>query len=226
MRKILWEASQERKLNSNLYKYEKFISKKYNLKFNQKYSSLLKWSIQNPGNFWGSIWDYCKIKGFKKKYKLTKSKIFYKNIFLPKTKLNFAENLLSKNDSTKAITFLSENGFREERSWLQLNNNVSKIINFFKKIKLKKNDRVAAYMPNCIETVETFLATASLGGIWSSCSPDFGVNGVIERFSQIKPKALFVVDKYFYNGKEINVLERVSKILKKIKSIKYLVIIY
>jgi len=90
-----------------------------------------------------------------------------------------------------------------------LNNNVSKIINFFKKIKLKKNDRVAAYMPNCIETVETFLATASLGGIWSSCSPDFGVNGVIERFSQIKPKALFVVDKYFYNGKEINVLERV-----------------
>ena len=225
MSKILWEASQERKLNSNLYKYEKFISKKYNLKFNQKYSSLLKWSIQNPGNFWGSIWDYCKIKGFKKKYKLTKSKIFYKNIFLPKTKLNFAENLLCKNDSTKAITFLSENGFREERSWLQLNNNVSKIINFFKKIKLKKNDRVAAYMPNCIETVETFLATASLGGIWSSCSPDFGVNGVIERFSQIKPKALFVVDKYFYNGKEINVLERVSKILKKIKSIKYLVII-
>ena len=106
-----------------------------------------------------------------------------------------------------------------------MNNNVSKIINFFKKIKLKKNDRVAAYMPNCIETVETFLATASLGGIWSSCSPDFGVNGVIERFSQIKPKALFVVDKYFYNGKEINVLERVSKILKKIKSIKYLVII-
>ena len=71
-------------------------------------------------------------------------------------------------------------------------------------------------MPNCIETVETFLATASLGGIWSSCSPDFGVNGVIERFSQIKPKALFVVDKYFYNGKEINVLERVSKILKKL----------
>ena len=160
MRKILWEASQERKLNSNLYKYEKFISKKYNLKFNQKYSSLLKWSIQNPGNFWGSIWDYCKIKGFKKKYKLTKSKIFYKNIFLPKTKLNFAENLLSKNDSTKAITFLSENGFREERSWLQLNNNVSKIINFFKKIKLKKNDRVAAYMINLIKTVETFLATA------------------------------------------------------------------
>ena len=225
MSKILWKASKERKLNSNLYKYEKFISKKYNLKFNQKYSSLLKWSIQNSGNFWSSIWDYCKVKGFKKKYKLTKSKIFYKNIFLPKTKLNFAENLLSKNDNTKAITFLSENGFREERSWLQLNNNVSKIIKFFKKIKLKKNDRIAAYMPNSIETVEVFLATASLGGIWSSCSPDFGVNGVIERFVQIKPKALFVVDKYFYNGKEINVLERVPQILKKIKSIKYLVII-
>ena len=130
-----------------------------------------------------------------------------------------------KNNKNKAVTFISENGFREERTWLELNNNVSKIINFFKKIKLKKNARIAAYLPNFIETVEAFLATSSLGAIWSSCSPDFGINGVIERFSQIKPKALFVVDKYFYNGKEINVLERVSKILKKIKSIKYLVII-
>ena len=85
--------------------------------------------------------------------------------------------------------------------WLELNNNVSKIIKFLKKIKLKKNDRVAAYLPNFIETVEAFLATSSLGAIWSSCSPDFGINGVVERFSQIKPKILFVADKYFYNGK-------------------------
>ena len=225
MAKKLWEASKDRKLNSNLYDYEKFISKKFNLKFSNNYKDILNWSIKNPGNFWSSIWDYCKIKGFKSNKKLKISKIFYKNIFLPKSKLNFAENLLVKNNKNKAVTFISENGFREERTWLELNNNVNKIIKFFKKIKLKKNDRVAAYLPNFIETVEAFLATSSLGAIWSSCSPDFGINGVIERFSQIKPKALFVVDKYFYNGKEINVLERVSKILKKIKSIKYLVII-
>ena len=225
MAKKLWEASKDRKLNSNLYDYEKFISKKFNLKFSNNYKDILNWSIKNPGNFWSSIWDYCKIKGFKSNKKLKISKIFYKNIFLPKSKLNFAENLLVKNNKNKAVTFISENGFREERTWLELNNNVNKIVKFLKKIKLKKNDRVAAYLPNFIETVEAFLATSSLGAIWSSCSPDFGINGVIERFSQIKPKALFVVDKYFYNGKEINVLERVSKILKKIKSIKYLVII-
>ena len=225
MAKKLWEASKDRKSNSNLYDYEKFISKKFNLKFNHNYVDILNWSIKNPGNFWSSIWDYCKVKGFKSNKKLKKSRIFYKNIFLPKSKLNFSENLLTKNNKNKAVTFISENGFREERTWLELNNNVNKIIKFFKKIKLKKNDRVAAYLPNFIETVEAFLATSTLGAIWSSCSPDFGTNGVIERFSQIKPKALFVVDKYFYNGKEINVLERVSKILKKIKSIKYLVII-
>jgi len=225
MAKKLWEASKNRKLNSNLYDYEKFISKKFNLKFSNNYKDILHWSIKNPGNFWSSIWDYCQIKGFKGKKKLKISKIFYKNIFLPKSKLNFAENLLVKNSKKKAVTFISENGFREERTWLELNNNVNKIIKFFKKIKLKKNDRVAAYLPNFIETVEAFLASSSLGAIWSSCSPDFGINGVIERFSQIKPKILFIVDKYFYNGKEINVLERLPKILKKIKSIQYVVVV-
>ncbi len=225
MAKKLWEASRERKLNSNLYDYKKFISKKFNLKFNNNYKDILNWSIKNPGSFWSSIWDYCKVKGFKSNKKLEISKIFYKSIFLPKSKLNFAENLLIKNNKNKAVTFISENGFREERTWLELNNNVSKIIKFFKKIKLKKNDRIAAYLPNFIETVEAFLATSSLGAIWSSCSPDFGINGVIERFSQIKPKILFIVDKYFYNGKEINVLGRLPQILEKIKSIQYVVVI-
>ena len=225
MAKKLWEASKDRKSNSNLHDYEKFISKKFNLKFRYSYKNILNWSVKNPGNFWSSIWDYCKIKGFKSDKKLKKSKIFYKNIFLPKSKLNFSENLLAQKNKNKAVTFISENGFREERNWLELNNNVSKIIKFFKRIKLKKNDRVVAYLPNLIETVEAFLASSSLGAIWSSCSPDFGINGVIERFSQIKPKILFIVDKYFYNGKEIDVLERLPQILKKIKSIQYVVVI-
>ena len=225
MSKKLWEASQRIKFNSNLYSFEKHISKKYSKKFNQNYSSILKWSISNPGKFWDSVWDYCSIKGQKGKNKLIKSKVFYKNKFLPKSKLNFSENLLSKNNKDKAITFISENGFREERNWKQLNNNVSRIINFFKKIKLNKNDRIAAYMPNCIETVEVFLATTAIGTIWSSCSPDFGINGAVERFSQIKPKILFITDKYFYNGKEINILQRLPKILEEIKSIKYVIFV-
>ncbi len=225
MKKKLWEASSVQKKNSLLSNYEQFISKKFKKNFNQKYENILKWSIKNPGNFWSSIWDFSEIKGFKSKIKIKKSKIFYKNKFLPNSKLNFAENLLSKNNKDKAITFISENGFREERSWHELNFNVSKISKFLKNIKIKKGDRVAAYLPNSIQAVEAFIASSSLGAIWSSCSPDFGVKGVAERFSQINPKVLFVVDKYFYNGKTINALDRVPLILKEIPSIKYVVVV-
>ncbi len=224
MTKKLWQAKSDIKSNSNLYNYEKYIFEKFNQKFNNKFNKILNWSIENPGDFWSSVWDFCKVKGIKGQNILKKSKIFYKNIFLPNSKVNFAENLLSKKENSKAITFLSENGFREERSWKNLNDNVGKVQDFFKKIKLIKKDRVAAYMVNSIETVETFISTSSIGAIWSSCSPDFGVNGVIERFIQIKPKILFVTDRYYYNGKEINIIERVPDILKKINSIKYLVI--
>jgi len=225
MSKKLWEASQRYKKNSNLYNFERFISKKFKKKFNQDYLSILKWSISDSDKFWDAIWDYCNVNGKKKNKKIIKSKIFYKNKFLPKSKLNFSENLLSKNNNDKAITFISENGYREERNWKELNNNVSKIIKFFEKFNIKKNDRIVAYMPNCIETVEGFLATAAIGAIWSSCSPDFGVDGVVERFTQIKPKILIIVDRYYYNGKEINVIERLQTILKKIKSIKNVIVV-
>ena len=96
MSKKLWEASPSQKKKSLLCQYEQFISKKFDKKFHNKYENILKWSIKNPGNFWDSIWDFCRIRGSKDKIKLKKSKIFYKNIFLPNSKLNFAENLLSK----------------------------------------------------------------------------------------------------------------------------------
>jgi acetoacetyl-CoA synthetase len=225
MNQKLWEASPSQKKKSLLSNYEQFISKKFKKNFNQKYENILKWSIKNPGNFWSSIWEFSKVKGFKSKLKIKKSKIFYKNTFLPNSKLNFAENLLSKNNKDKAITFISENGFRQEKNWHELNIRVSKISKFLKDIKINKGDRVVAYLPNCIETVEAFIASSALGAIWSSCSPDFGAKGVIERFSQINPKVLFVIDKYFYNGKTINVLERIPQILKEIPSIKHVVII-
>ena len=221
----LWQASSKQKKNSILFSFENYISKKFNKNFSGDYQKLLNWSIKNSPEFWSSFWDFAKIKGIKSDKKIRKSKIFYKNLFLPNSKLNFGENLLSKNNNEKAITFISENNFREERTWNELNENTSKIIDFFKDRKIKKKDRIAAYLPNTIETVEAFIATTSIGAIWSSCSPDFGVNGVVERFSQINPKVLFIIDQYFYNGKKINVLDRLPEILKAIPSIKNVVII-
>ena len=221
----LWEASKKTKKNSELFAFEKFVSKRLKKKFYNNYNKIHKWSVKSSQDFWSIFWDFSKIKGVKSKQKIQKSKTFYKNIFLPKSKLNFGENLLSKNNKDKAVTFISENGFRETRNWNDLSQNVSKIMKFLKNIKIKKKDRIVAYMPNTIETVEAFISSVSLGAIWSSCSPDFGTKGVVERFSQIHPKVLFVANEYFYNGKQIDILERVPEIIQKIPSIKHVVII-
>ena len=224
MPKKLWEPSKELIKNSNLFAYEKFISKYYKYNFSRNYTKLLKWSLKNPRDFWNSIWKYFEVIGLKtNKFKLTKDLINSK--FFVNSKLNFTENLLVKNSDQKAITFVSENGYREQKSWKELNIDVKKIITFYKKINISEKDRIAAYTPNQIETVECFLSASAIGSIWSSCSPDFGVPGVIERFSQIKPKLLIITDKYYYNGKEINIIERLPKILKNIKSIKSVLIL-
>ena len=224
MNKKLWEPSKTLKLNSNLLKFEKYISNRFKKKFNQNYEKIHNWTITYPHSFWSSVWDYSKVKGNKGKNNIKKLSKFYKNIFLPNSKLNFTENLLSKNNDDKAITFVSENGYREIKNWKELNINVKKVSTFLRKLNIKSKDRVVAYMPNISETVEAFLGTVALGSIWSSCSPDFGINGVIERFSQIKPKVLFVTNEYFYNGKRINILERIPEIIKRIPTIKYVVI--
>jgi len=221
----LWQASKKTIINSELFRFENYISKKLNTKFRINFDKIHKWSVKNVEDFWDFFWDFSKIKGVKGKNKIKKSKIFFKNLFLPNSKLNFAENLLSKNNNDKAVTFISENGFREERSWKDLNLNTHRIINFLVSVGIKKGDRVCVYMPNIIETVEAFLATSAIGAIWSSCSPDFGAKGVIVRFSQIKPKILFITDKYFYNGKEINIINRLPEILKKIPSISQVIIV-
>ena len=224
MKKILWKASREKKKNSNLKNYEIFIKKYYNIKIKNNFSKIHNWSVKNSNLFWNSFWEFSKVKGIKKEgCKIYKD--LFKSKFLINSKLNFAENLLAKKDDSIALTFVSENGFKEKKSWKDLYVSISRIINFLKKNKIKKNDRVAAYLPNIIETVEFFLASSSIGAIWSSCSPDFGTNGVIERFSQIKPKILIISDRYFYNGKEINILKRLPEIIKKIKTIKKIVVL-
>ena len=224
MNKKLWQLSDSLKKKSNLFKFENFISNKFNKKFNKDYKKIHNWSVNNPGEFWSSLWDFSKIKGNKSDIKIRKSYKFFKNKFLPNSKLNFCENLLSKNTNEKAITFISETGYKEIINWNKLNKNVKNISINFRKLNIKSKDRVAAYMPNVPETVEAFLGSVCLGAIWSSCSPDFGINGVVERFSQIKPKILIVTNEYFYNGKKINILERVPDIIKKIPSIKHVII--
>ena len=224
MTKKLWQASLNQKKNSNLFAFESYISKKFNKKFNNDFQKILDWSIKNSSDFWDSFWDFTRIDGIKGSKKIKRSKVFYKNLFLPGSKLNFANNLLPKNDKKKAATFISENGFREERSWQKLNQNSNKLVQFLKDKKINQKDRVAAYMPNTIETVEAFISTVAIGAIWSSCSPDFGVKGVIERFSQINPKILFITDRYYYNGKKINILDRLPEILKAIPSIKNVIV--
>ena len=225
MKNMLWKCSDSKLKDSNLFKFESFLNKKYSIDYQNDYEQLWKWSINNIGEFWKSIWEFSNVKGKLGKKLFQPSSIFYKNEFLPDSKLNFAENLLSKSDNTIAITFISENGYKEDKTWNGLKKDVVKLSQWLKSVGIKKNDRVAAYLPTYIETVEAFLASAAIGAIWSSCSPDFGTKGVIERFSQIDPKILFIADKYFYNGKVIDVLSRAEEILNKIPSIEHLVII-
>ena len=216
MEKFLWKPSKTKKEKSLLEDFSKFI----NLKSNYNFKTLWNWSVDHPEEFWSKFWDYSKIIGDKGKEIIKYNKIFNKTKFFSDSKLNYAENILKKKSSELAISFLSEKGFEEEISWDQLYNKVCKFSNYLKSIGLKKGDRVAAYVPNKIESIISFLACAKNGIIWSSCSPDFGTQGVVDRFKQIEPSILITSDHYFYNGKKINILEKIGDILKQIQSIK------
>tara|TARA_B100001123_G_scaffold441861_1_gene584046 strand:+ start:4131 stop:6098 length:1968 start_codon:yes stop_codon:yes gene_type:complete len=221
----LWKIKHRELSKTNIFKYSNFIKENYKIDFKFDYNKICNWSIKNPEIFWKSIWDFTGVKGVPGKTILKDSKVFYKNKFFPDGKLNYAENLLKKISNNPAIIFKSENGFKTTLSWKDLNSNVAKISNWMKSNGIKKGDRIAAYLPNIPEAVIAYLSTSVLGAIWSSCSPDFGTSGIIDRFSQISPKILFIGDKYYYNGKKINILERLDKILNKIPSIKKIVIV-
>ena len=208
MKTYLWKINEKKLNKTNLKKYSDFINKNYKVDANKNFNKIWKWSVENKGPFWKSIWEFTKVKGNLGNVIIKKSDIFFKNKFFPDTKLNYAENLLRKNNSEEAIIFKSENGYKNNLSWKELNSNVAKISSWMKENGVKKYDRVAAYLPNIPETVIAYISTTALGAVWSSCSPDFGTNGVIDRFSQISPKILFIGDKYFYNGKKINILDR------------------
>jgi len=225
METYLWKINKEKLNETNLAKYSDFIKKKYNMDSGNDFNKIWKWSIDNPKFFWKSIWDFTKVKGKIGNSLLKESDIFFKNSFFPYAKLNYAENLLVKNNNKLSIIFKSENGYKNNLSWKNLNLNIAQISSWMKENGIKKGDRVAAYLPNIPETVIAYISTSVLGAVWSSCSPDFGTAGAIDRFSQISPKILFIGDKYFYNGKKINIIERLSEILNKIPSIKKVVVV-
>jgi acetoacetyl-CoA synthetase len=216
MNKSLWKPSEQKKQESLLEDFSKFV----NFDSNHNFKSLWEWSVKNKEEFWSKFWDYSKIIGDKGKEVIRKNKIFNETKFFPDSKINYAENILKKKTNDCAINFLSETGFEESITWKDLYEKVCKFSFYLKTLDLKKGDRVAAYVPNKIESIISFLACAKNGIIWSSCSPDFGTHGVVDRFKQIEPKVLITCDHYFYNGKKINILEKINNILKGIPSIK------
>ena len=220
----LWSPNEESIDRSKLKAFFKKLEKKKLVKYSENFNNLWKWSVNNPEIFWSEIWDFTKIKGVKGKKIIKKNKIFYKNLFFPESRLNYAENLLPKKNQEIAIKFLSENNIEKNITWKKLYENVCRFSYYLKKINLKEKERVAAYVPNTIEAIIAFLATSKNGLIWSSCSPDFGTHGVIDRFFQIKPKVLITCEYYYYNGKKINILNKIPEILKKIKSIKKVIV--
>ena len=219
MKKPLWQPTIKLKENSLLRDFCRLI----NLKSTNNFKEIWQWSIDNPSEFWSKFWDYSKIIGDKGSEVIKKDKVFNKTKFFSDSKLNYAENILRKKSDEVAINFLSERGFEENITWNELFEKVCKFSSYLKKLNLQKGDRVAAYVPNKIESIICFLACAKNGIIWSSCSPDFGVQGVVDRFKQIEPKVLITCDYYYYNGKKINILNKVEEILKHIPSIKQVI---
>ena len=221
---VLWCPSDERIKSSQMYKFIKTINKINNINI-QNFTDLHTWSIENKVDFWSLIWDFFNVIGSKgmEPYinpinKMPGSKFF------PNGKVNYAENMLAGDVSGSAIVFKSESKIRKEVSWKELKAQVAALANFLKTQGVTKGDRVAAYMPNMPETVIIMLATSSIGAIFSSASPDFGVEGVLDRFGQIEPKVLLTTDGYWYNGKEINITKKVIEVVESLPSLQKIVI--
>ena len=190
-----------------------------------KYEELWKWSIEKPEKFWDSIWDYSNVLGEKGDILLKDKDKMPGARFFPNAKLNYTENVLKNKNEPLAIISEREDGLKSKISTLELKDKVLKLAGWLKKNGISKGDRVCAYMPNCPETIITMLATASLGAVFSSCSTDFGVAGVLDRFQQIEPKILVTVDGYLYNGKAIERHEEVHQIVQGLNTLQNVLIL-
>ena len=221
----MWQPTEEQINNSQMMDYMQLVNQKFGLSL-KKYSQLYDWSIEKAEDFWGSFWEYSQII-----HHSPYSQVVDDLGKMPGAKwfdgatLNFTENLLRYRDDKIAIHFYGEDGTQSSLSYRELHDQVSRLARSMREMGIVKNDRVAGFMPNIPETIITMLATASIGAIWSSCSPDFGIKGVLDRFQQIEPKLIFAADGYLYNGKTIDCLSKLKNILTYLPSIKKTIIV-
>ena len=218
---VVWIPSQDQILNSNLKKFTEFVEENTGKHF-KSYDELHHFSISNP-EFWRFIIEFFKVEGEWNGPIYEGENIFSAKWF-PQSKLNFAENMLKNRSDNEALIFRCEDRISETLSFAELYNQVSKTAQHLKELGVTKGDRVAGFLPNFAGSIVAMLATASVGAIWSSCSPDFGEQGVIDRFGQIEPKVLFCVDGYFYNGKTHNCLDKIKSFTARLPSLKQVVI--
>jgi acetoacetyl-CoA synthetase len=225
MSELLWKPSPERIAQANLTKFMALVNQKYNKSFNA-YPELHRWSVESAPDFWAAMWEFGGIVASRPYDEIVRD--FDKMPgakWFGGAKLNFAENLLRRRDDKLAMVFRGEDKVRAQITYAQLYDQVARLANALKAQGVGVGDRVAGFVPNMIETVVAMLAATSLGAIWSSCSPDFGFQGVMDRFGQIQPKVLFSADGYHYNGKSHDCLAKVALVKAEIKSIERVVII-
>ncbi len=221
---ILWQPSEERKNNSNISRFMKQANDKYSLKLDG-YADLYQWSVDNREDFWALVWEFGGVIASRPYERvLEDSPTMMGAKWFVGSRLNFAENLLRYRDDRDALVFKGEGQPTVRITYARLFDEVARLAKALRDAGVVKGDRVAGYVPNMIETVVAMLATTSIGAIWSSCSPDFGVKGVLDRFGQIEPKVIFAAEGYFYNGKTHDCLSRVAEIIREIPSIEKVVI--
>jgi acetoacetyl-CoA synthetase len=189
------------------------------------YRALHAWSIEDRAGFWDLVWDFCGVIGDKGGRPLIDGDAMPGARFFPDARLNFAENLLRRADAGEAIVFRGEDGATARVSWGELAALVSRLQQFLSAAGVVAGDRVAGYLPNIPEAIAAALATASLGAVWSAASPDFGADGVVDRFGQISPKVLFAVDGYRYAGKEIDLADRLRAVAGRLPGLERIVVV-
>ncbi len=221
--KPIWIPTQEQVVNANITKFIDKLAIKTEDAITD-YWGLHKYSVENSAQFWRDIATFCGALGDFSGRGLTGDKIIDANWF-PDAQLNYAETMLKRRDDQDAIVFRGEDKVQEKLSFAELYEQVSQMILFLKSKGVRRGDRVAGFVPNHPSAVIAMLATASLGAIWSSCSPDFGGQGVIDRFGQIEPKLIFVVDGYFYNGKQHDCTQKIKSFLTELPSVSNVVMI-
>ena len=222
---IIWQPSNESKKSSNLSRFIELVNQRYSQSIKTEYQDIWNWSVNNIESFWSLIWDFTEIKGIKGTKISENLGLMPGAKFFPEAKLNYAENLLRTPDDTIAIEEFREDGFSNKLTRKELKTKALKMAGWMKRQGVKKGDRVCAYMPNCSETIITMLATSALGAIFSSCSSDFGIEGVIDRFEQIEPKILVSANGYLYNGKVIDRSEEIKTISKRLPSLEHILVV-